>query len=497
MSSKGESARKVSTLILLESSTLIEQWVDALHDFLDIKEELPEYQTPSGRIRKRKSLIGRIHGVHDSSTGIIDIAMVGSLCKKGRLHPRLQEYGMVIMDECHHAAASTVIEILRTVKAKYVYGATATPMRSDGLEKIGYMLLGNIRYRYTAKDRAKEQGIEHLVYPRFTRVAYPRSQEMHINDAYMLIKDHEIRNEQIMTDVKKCIAHGRTPVVLTRYKEHASLLSERMQAYADKIFLLSGDKSKKELQEIRVRMEEVSADETMILVATGQMVGEGFDYPRLDTLIMATPVSWKGIVEQYAGRLNRDYAGKKDVVIYDYVDSHIDKFDKMYGKRLKAYKQIGYQICTNISGEKQEAGAIYDFENYREVFERDLQEVEKDIIISSPQMNRKKVYQMISLLKERQEAGVKVTVVTWHPDCYKYGKSEVCMELLEQLRGAGFEIQLMEKACEHFAVVDQKIVWYGNMNFLSKEDMEDNLMRVVSGDIAAEIMEMTFGGRRN
>ena len=127
--------RKVSTLILLESSTLIEQWVDALHDFLDIKEELPEYQTPSGRIRKRKSLIGRIHGVHDSSTGIIDIEMVGSLCKKGRLHPRLQKYGMVIMDECHHAAASTVIEILRAVKAKYVYGATATPMRSDGLEK--------------------------------------------------------------------------------------------------------------------------------------------------------------------------------------------------------------------------------------------------------------------------------------------------------------------------------------------------------------------------
>ena len=223
-------------------------------------------------------------------------------------------------------------------------------------------------------------------------------------------------------------------------------------------------------------MEEVSADETMILVATGQMVGEGFDYPRLDTLIMATPVSWKGIVEQYAGRLNRDYAGKKDVVIYDYVDSHIDKFDKMYGKRLKAYKQIGYQICTNISGEKQEA--------------------EKEIIISSPQMNQKKVYRMISLLKERQEAGVKVTVVTWHPDCYKYGKSEVLMELLEQLRGTGFEIQLMEEACEHFAVVDQKIVWYGNMNFLSKEDMEDNLMRVVSGDIAAEIMEMTFGGEK-
>ena len=162
---------------------------------------------------------------------------------------------------------------------------------------------------------------------------------------------------------------------------------------------------------------------------------------------MTTPVSWKGIVEQYAGRLNRDYEGKKDVVIYDYVDSHIDKFDKMYGKRLKAYRQIGYQICTNISGEKQ-------------------------------------------------EAGVKVTVVTWHPDSYKYGKSEVRMELLEQLRNTGFDIQLMDEGCECFAVLDQKIVWYGNMNFLSKEDMEDNLMRVVSGDIAAEIMEMTFGGEK-
>lgn len=447
MCSKLIAERKVSTLILLESSALMDQWADALQDFLDIQEELPEYQTPSGRIRKRKSMIGRIHGAHDSSTGIIDIAMVGSLCKKGEFHPRLQEYGLCLMDECHHAAASTVIEILQEIKAKYVYGVTATPMRSDGLEKIGYMLLGNIRYRYTAKDRAKEQGMKYLVYPPFTRVAYPRSQEMHINDAYMLIKDNEVRNKQIVDDVKKCIAHGRTPVVLTRYKEHASLLSERMQAYADKIFLLSGDKSKKELQEVRLQMEEVSADETMILVATGQMVGEGFDYPRLDTLIMATPVSWKGLVEQYAGRLNRDYAGKKDVVIYDYVDSHIDKFDKMYGKRLKAYKQIGYQICTNISGEKQ-------------------------------------------------EAGVKVTVVTWHPDCYKYGKSEVRMELLEKLRSTGFEIQLMEEGCECFLVVDQKIVWYGNMNFLSKEDMEDNLMRVVSGDIAAEIMEMTFGGEK-
>ena len=101
--------RKVSTLILLESSALMDQWVDALQDFLDIQEELPEYLTPSGRIRKRKSVIGKIHGAHDSSTGIIDIAMVGSLCKKGEFHPRLQEYGLCIMDDLRHSQVAYLI----------------------------------------------------------------------------------------------------------------------------------------------------------------------------------------------------------------------------------------------------------------------------------------------------------------------------------------------------------------------------------------------------
>lgn len=166
--------KKINTLIILESSALLDQWKEALEQFLDIHEELPEYKTKTGRIKVRKSLIGKLQGAHDSMTGIIDIAMGGSLCKKGEWHPFLEKYGMIIVDECHHAASDTIANVLKEVKAKYVYGVTATPKRADGLEKLNYMLLGPIRYSYTAKEKAETQGIAHLVYPRFTRAVSPR-----------------------------------------------------------------------------------------------------------------------------------------------------------------------------------------------------------------------------------------------------------------------------------------------------------------------------------
>ena len=485
--------KKVSTLILLESSALVEQWERALNSFLEVDEELPEYQTKTGRTKKRKSVIGVIQGPKDTSTGIIDIAMAGSLFKKGEPHPRLKEYGLVLVDECHHSASDTVSAVLKEASAKYVYGVTATPFRGDGLEKINYMLLGPIRYQYSAKEKAAEQGIEHLIIPRFTRAVSPHSREkMHVNDAYELIRDHTVRNEQILDDIRQCVLAGRTPVVLTRYTEHAAKLYERAKEYADRVFLLTGTKSKKEQKQLRSEMDLVSDEESMILIATGQLIGEGFDYPRLDTLFLATPVAWKGIVEQYAGRLNRDYAGKENVQIYDYVDAHIPVFDRMYVKRLKAYKRIGYKLFARDDSEKQNANAIYDSENYAPVYEKDLQEAKTDIVISSPTLSTYKVSRMIKLLRERQEAGVQVTIVTWHPDAYMYGRDEHRIELMEELRNTGFHIDLIEDHCERYAVIDNEIVWYGSMNLLSKDDIEDSIMRVKSKEIAAELLEMTF-----
>ncbi len=239
-------------------------------------------------------------------------------------------------------------------------------------------------------------------------------------------------------------------------------------------------------------MEQTPVNESVILIATGQLIGEGFDYPRLDTLILATPVAWKGIVEQYAGRLNRDYDGKDNVMIYDYVDMHIPVFDKMYAKRLKAYKRIGYQFYTGGIPERQEVNAIFDSDTYLSAYENDLRNAMKDIIISSPTLGKYKVHRMISILKERQEAGVKVTIVTWHPEAYKYGKDEHRIELMELLRNAGFHIELMTESCQHYAIIDSEIVWYGSVNLLSKDDIEDNIMRVVSKAIASELLELTF-----
>ncbi|MFQ7470495.1 TOTE conflict system archaeo-eukaryotic primase domain-containing protein [Amedibacillus dolichus] len=488
--------KKVNTLILLQSSALIEQWENALGSFLIIDEEYPTYITPSGKIKTRKSLIGKIQGSHDSSTGIVDIAMAGSLCKKGEFHSKLKEYGMVIVDECHHAASDTIADILQVIQAKYVYGVTATPIREDGLEKINYMLLGPIRFKYTSKERAKEQGIDHLVYPRFTRTVAPRfhQDKMHPNEAYSILRDNNERDNIIINDVKDCIVKGRTPVILSKYVDHSEKLFNQLQGVADHIFWLSGANSKKEHKEILNQMNQVSKGESMILVATGKLIGEGFDFPRLDTLIMAMPVAGKSVVEQYAGRLNRDYEEKKDVIVFDYVDAHIPMFEKMYNKRLKAYKQIGYSIYSEENQQKtHQLNSIYDIDNYLAVYQNDLLSAQKEIIISSPTISNQKVEKLINLLYEKQLNGLKVIIVTWKPDEYDFGDIGYWMRLHDRMRNAGFKMNLADDFCERYCILDKEIVWYGSLNFLGKEDVEDNLMRVCSKSIATELLELTFG----
>lgn len=182
---------------------------------------------------------------------------------------------------------------------------------------------------------------------------------MHPNEAYEIIHNNDIRDEQIIEDVKECVSSGRTPVILSRYKDHSEKMYEQLKCYADHVFLMTGNNSRKEHKKILEQMHQVAKDESLILIATGSLVGEGFDFPRLDTLFMATPVSFRGVVEQYAGRLNRDYAGKENVIIYDYVDNHIPMFDNMYMKRLKAYKQIGYELSSGLKADKQIVNAIY------------------------------------------------------------------------------------------------------------------------------------------
>ena len=483
--------RKTNTLILVHNTEIQKNWIEDLNKFLDVNAELPEYKTKTGRIKKRKSLIGKLHAGHNSMTGIIDVAIFSSLGKGDEINPMLEQYGMVIMDECHHGAAQTVEDVVGSAKAKYVYGLTATPKREDGLEKKVFMQFGPIRFRYTAKERAEKQGIDHFVYPRFTMLV--STANLKVMEANRAVIECESRNEQIIADVENCIQNGRTPLVLTKYKEHAELLYQRLQGKADHVYLLQGGGSRKAKDEMRIQMRTVPDAESIALVAIDKYIGEGFNFPRLDTMMLTMPAAAEGNIEQFAGRLHRDYDTKTEVIIYDYVDSHIRVLEKMYHKRLRTYKKIGYEICNNVIVEKQIANTIFDIDSYEKVYEKDLLEANKEIIISSPGLNHTKVDAFVKLIKHRQEDGVKLTVITLNPEGYPEEKIEDTKRLVEILKNCGVRIKLQEHMHEHFAIIDEEIVWYGSMNFLSRAKVDDNLMRVKSKDVAQELLEISFG----
>lgn len=487
------SARKVNTLILLHNKDLIGQWVEELYHFLDIDEEPPIYKTKTGREKRRESVIGILHGGKDTLTGIIDVAMAGSLYGKGNYHELINSYGMVIMDECHHCGANTSVQVMQKVNARYIYGVSATVKRGDNLEPIIQMLIGPTRHSYTARERAEEQGIGHFVYPRYTRVVDANESSDDINKAYALIGSSLVRNDMILGDVRDCVKEGRTPVILTKYKEQAKYLFDRLQEAAEHVFLLYGDNSDKENAEMRRKMNEVPADQSLILVATGQKIGEGFNFPRLDTLMLAAPVSFEGRLEQYLGRMNRDYERKTEVIVYDYIDSHIRFFDNMYAKRLRTYKRVGFSLISERKAAKQTANAIYDSGNYGDVFERDLVEAEKSIVVSSPELVRDKVDRFLYLVKARQEAGCEVTVITLEAETSRYGNSLFTGDMVRDMQKEGINVVIRDEVIEHFAVIDDMLVWHGGMNLLGKEDAWDNLMRIESVQVAAELLAIAFG----
>lgn len=185
------------------------------------------------------------------------------------------------------------------------------------------------------------------------------------------------------------------------------------------------------------------------------------NFPRLDVLMLAAPVSFEGRLEQYVGRLNRDYPGKEAVYVYDYIDSHVRFFDKMYAKRLRTYKKTGFSIWTGEMHTKQMINAIFDSGNYTEKFEQDIVEAEKMVVISSPDIRQDKIERFLFLMKGRQEAGVKATVITTDPEEVVYGSSDVCHELIRMMRQVGINVVIKQEVEERFAIIDDELVWHG------------------------------------
>ena len=481
--------RKVNTLIIVNTNLIMNNWEDDLKKFLIINENIPTYITSTGKIRKRKQIIGKLYSNHNSLNGIIDIAIVNSLISKGEVKNIVKNYGMIIVDECHHTASNMLYTVLNEIPSKYLYGFTATAKRDDAMEQKTFMQLGAIKYKFTTKERIQEQGIPHYIYPRFTRFIELNQDELELNDLYQLIIQNDIRNKQILLDIEECMLNNRTPLVITKFREHAQYFYHQLQNKYDHVLLLIGGKGNKKNKIIREQLKNIQEHESIILIATAQYVGEGFNFPRLDTLFITVPISVESNVEQYSGRLHRSFTGKKDVIIYDYIDAHIHKLDKMYHKRLRTYKKMGYEICSNIHIKDNEIQMIYDFSNYQAVFDKDIQNASKEIIIVSPGINKVKIDYYLSLFISKLEDGVKITIITLDYNYYPDSMIERTKSLLDILKGSGIIIKTVQSLYEHYAIIDKEITWYGSMNLLSRIDIEDNMIRVDDQQVVYELMK--------
>ena len=316
--------RKVSTLVLVHRTELLRQWQERLTGFLDMPKES----------------LGIIGGGKNKPSGKIDIAVMQSLSRREDLVELLDGYGQIIVDECHHLSAFSFEAILKQAKARYVLGLTATPLRRDGHQPIIFMQCGPIRY---SAARPKTAPAQLEVWPNYLP-APEIPPDSPIQEVFRILAKDEKRNRRIAADVLAAYREGRKVLVLTERTEHLHLLQEALGNGLEHCFVLHGRLSRKQRIAIFTELEELGDSAPRALLATGRLIGEGFDHPPLDTLVLAMPISWKGTLQQYAGRLHREHADKQDVRIYDYVEHDQPQLARMWNKRQRGYRAMGYLI---------------------------------------------------------------------------------------------------------------------------------------------------------
>lgn len=326
--------RKVNTLVIVNRTHLLEQWIEQIAIFLNMS----------------KKEIGQIGGGKNKITGKIDVATIQSLNYGGQIKSFITQYGQVIVDECHHISARTFEKVLMKIRPRYVLGLTATPKRKDGLEPIISMQCGPIRFKIDAKTQAKVRPFRHRLIIRETNFTTKKTD---FNEIYTELLENSTRNQRIFDDVLRCLDEKRSPIILTERLEHLSILEDQFKGFAKNIIILSGNMKKKERSKQLKKLLEVPDHEERLIIATGKYIGEGFDDPRLDTLFLTMPISWKGTLQQYVGRLHRNYDGKEEVRVYDYVDKHVSMLKKMFDQRLKGYQSMGYVAAENITEQMQ------------------------------------------------------------------------------------------------------------------------------------------------
>ena len=485
--------RKTNTLVLVHRRQLLEQWLTKLSDFLNINEELPVPEKKRGR-QKLQSLIGQPGGGKEILSGIIDIAIMQSLYRNNEIKKFVENYGMVIIDECHHVPAFSFEQVLKNVRAKYVYGLTATPVRLDGHHPIIFMQCGPVRFKVDAKTQANKKPFEHYVIPRFTSFRIAIDKEPVLNEKQITVQEiyselviSEMRNQLIVDDIIKNYESGRSSLVLTERTAHVELLTKMLGDIIPGVIALTGKSRVKEINEKLKRISETPQENSLTILATGKYIGEGFDEPRLDTLFLAMPISWKGTLQQYVGRLQRLHESKIEVQVYDYVDVHVRMLEKMYNKRLTGYASLGYKT-KGETFTPESANFIFNKSSFLPVYTNDILNARRRIMIVSPYVSRRRTEQMLQYLQTAVSNNVPVIILTRPYEDYGDKDTFILRQTLDALNSEGINLLFRANIHQKFAVIDERIVWYGSINLLSFGNAEESIMRLESSNIANELL---------
>ena len=304
---------------------------------------------------------------------------------------------------------------------------------------------------------------------------------------YTAIVKNELRNSQIVHDTISAVRNERTPIVLTERRDHAEALYAALQNSAENVFLLLGSDSAKEKREKLDALRAVPEGEPLLIIATGKYIGEGFDEPRLDTLFLAMPFSWKGTLAQYVGRLHRNYEGKREVRVYDYVDVHVPMLERMYQRRLKGYAELGYQTLSDDT--ESTPGLIYTGKTYGDAFEMDVLAASRELVISAPTLARSRIQAVLG----KRRKNVKLRVITRSVEGYSVEQQARVLAAIKLLEEADVKIVMQPNLTQRYAVIDGTIVWYGDINFLSAAKVEDTAIRLESPELAGELLDLETG----
>ena len=323
--------RGVNTLILVHRQQLLEQWIERLSSFLNLPPKA----------------IGRLGGGRKKLTGILDVALVQSLVRKEAVDDRVADYGHLIVDECHHISARSFELAVRRAKAKFITGLSATVTRKDGHHPIIFMQCGPVRHRVDAKTQAAARPFDHHVLVRptdFRAEASDPDPRVEFQQLYEALWNNDKRNQMICADVVNALKEGRSPLVLTERREHLDRLAQLLSPVVPHLIVLQGGQTKRVLATALAQLARIPETAGRVVLATGGYIGEGFDDPRLDTLFLVLPVSWRGTIAQYVGRLHRLHEGKRDVRVYDYADLNVPMLSRMFDRRCRGYESLGYTL---------------------------------------------------------------------------------------------------------------------------------------------------------